>query len=230
MLTLLIALAQTPCPPDAMRLMAEASSRAEELDLPGAADRMRIAASSGCAGAQVAALYLRGLVDAREAFKLGAPPESLAPVREAITSLQAISKNRPGQAEIARLLLQAATAGAQSERAEMALYLDAAIAMETLQRAAGQPGAPVIGSLEVAGDLWLQLFGYADARRYYLQAAQQGDRTLRVVAGLARTAARLGEGASACAEYRILLERWGTRAEKPPEIADARAYVSQCSR
>ena len=225
MLALLIALAQAPCPADAMTLVLEASIRAEEFDLPGAADRMQMAASGGCATARIPALYLRGLVDAREAFRQGAPPESLTPVREAIASLEAIAGGRPGSAQIARLLLQAAAAGAQSERDEMSLYLDAAVQMDTLQRAAGQPGAPVVSSLEVAGDLWLQLFRYADARRYYVQAAGPGPPTVRVRAGLARTAVRLGESATACAEYRALLDRWGTREADPPEIADARAYV-----
>lgn len=226
---LAIVSAQSQCPAEAMTLMQQASIRAEEFDLPGAAEGMRTAASNGCASAQVAALYLRGLADAREAFRLGAPPESLAPVREAIASLQALAGDRPGSAAIARLLLQAAAAGAQSERDEMSLYLDAAIQMETLQRAAAQPGAPVISALEVAGDLWLQVYRYADARRYYMQASAQGDRTLRVAAGMARTAARLGVTGAACAEYRTLLERWGTRAAEPPEIADARTYVSQCA-
>ena len=227
MLALLIALAQTPCPPDATKLMAEASVRAEAFDLSGAANRMRMAASLGCAGAEIAALYLRGLVDAREAFRQGAPPESLAPVRTAIASLQSITQGRPGSAEIARLLLQAAAAAAQSERDEMALYLDAASQMETRQRAAGQPGAPVLGSLEVAGDLWLQVYRYADARRSYMQASDEGRATLGVLAGLARTAARLGLRQAACAEYRTLLDRWGLREAEPQEIADARTYLRQ---
>ena len=226
-LALALGLAQAPCPPDETRLMAEASVRAEEFDLPGAADRMRLAASRGCAAAEIAALYLRGLVDARDIFRQGAPPASLAPVREAIASFQTIAQGRPGSAEIARLLLQAAAAGAQSERDEMALYLDAATVMETLQRAAGQPGPPVLSTVEVAGGLWLQVYRYADARRYYMQAVEQNRVTPPVLAGLARTAARLGIEAVACAEYRTLLDRWGTREAEPPEIADARTYLRQ---
>jgi tetratricopeptide (TPR) repeat protein len=172
------------------------------------------------------------LADARDAFRQGAPPDSLAPVRAAIAALQAIGRGQPGSAEISRLLLQAAAAGAQSERDEMMLYLDAAIQMDTLQRAAGQPGAPVFSSLEVAGDLWLQVYRYADARRYYMQAFERGPETLRVLAGLARTAARLGDSQAACTEYLTLLEKWAGRDAEPPEITDARMYVSQpvCAR
>lgn len=147
-------------------------------------------------------------------------------MRAAIASLQAISQDRPGSPEIARLLLHAAAAAAQSERAEMTLCLDAASRMESLQRDAGQPGAPVLGSDEVAGHLWLQLYQYADARRTYRRAVDHRSDTLQVLAGLARTAAHLGQG-TACAEYRALLDRWGAREPEPPEIADARAYVGQ---
>lgn len=217
-----LASAQAPCP-----VMAEASVLAQEFDLPAAAHRLRDAAGRGCTDADVASLYVRGLVDAREAFGQGAPQESLAPVHEAIAALARLARNRPGPAEIARLILQAAAAAAQSERDEMSLYLDAVARMEALQRAAGQRGAPVLGSLEVAGDLWLQVHRYAEARRAYTAAAEHGGTTLRILAGLARTAARLSARDEACGEYRMLIDRWGTRLAEPPEIADARAYLRQ---
>ena len=88
------------------------------------------AAAAGCAEADVAALYLRGLVDARAAFLQGGTPASLTPVREAIEALGRLADNQPGPAEIARLMLQAAAAAAQSERGEMALYLEHATQME----------------------------------------------------------------------------------------------------
>ena len=83
----------------------------------------------------------------------------------------------------------------------------------------------------MAGALWLQLYGYADARRMFMRAAADGSKTLGVLAGLGRTAARLGVEEAACAEYRTLLERWGRRETEPPEIAEARAYLerSACS-
>jgi hypothetical protein len=225
-----LALGQAPCPPGAVALMAEATSRAGEFDVAGGAERMERAAAGGCERAHVASLYLRGLLATRDAFRQGAPPETLASVRDAIAELERISGRQPGQPEISRLILQAAAAGAQSERDEMALYLEHAIQMEALQRAAGQPGAPVLGALEVAGDLWLQVFRYEDARRMYQRAMAGGDATMRALAGLARTAARLKIEAAACEEYRTLLDRWGTRDGEPPEIAEARTYVGQCER
>jgi hypothetical protein len=141
--------------------------------------------------ADVEALYARGLADARAAFEKGAPPESLAPVREAIAALLEVSEERPGPAEIARLTLQAAAAGAQSERDEMAVYLDAATRMEILQREAGQPGAPGVSALEVAGDLWLQVFRYDEAITAYERAARYLGMTPRIRDGLDRARARL---------------------------------------
>lgn len=141
---------------------------------------------------ETAALYEQGLRDARAAFAKGGSPESLAPVRAAIAALDTIAQGRPGPADIARLTLQAAAAAAQSERDEMTAYIEEAVRREIVQREAGQPGAPGVSSLEVAGDLWLQLFGYEEARKAYLRAAEYLGMTPRVREGLDRIAARSG--------------------------------------
>lgn len=231
-LTLIMALATgtASCSADAVLLMADGSARVDAFDTAGGTDRMRRAADAGCREAEIAFLFLRGLADAREAFRHGGSTEALVPVRKAIAALHSMSRGQPGTAEIARLLLEAAAAASQSESDEMTLYLDAARRME-LQGPAGTAGTLMLGSLAVAGDLWLQIYRYADARRAYLQALEEGRDTMRVRAGLARTAVRLGLAASACTNYRALLERWATRAPEPREIADARAYLgSSCAR
>ncbi len=225
----LLSSTQVPCPPDAMRLLREGLVRADEFDLPGAADRFRAAAKQGCAQAEITALYLQGLVDARDAFRQGGTPSSLAPVQQAMASLDALAKQRPGAAEIARLTLHAAAAAAQTERAELRLYLESAMTMESVQRAAGETGAPVVTAAEAAGDLWLQVHQYDDARRAYAAAEAQVGLTRRVAAGLARVAARLNDRASACANYGRLLARWPAGQAEPPEIAEARNYLAQPS-
>lgn len=199
----------------------------DAFDLRGAAERLREAASRGCADAEIASLYVRGLVDAREAFRQGAAPAWLAPVRNAIAALEKMAQARPGPAEIARLTLHAAAAAAQSERDEMALYLEHATTMELVQRAAGKPGAPLVSAFEAAGDLQLQVHRYAEARRAYRQAADHVGMTPRVLAGLARVAARLNETADACLGYRRLIEGWGARTASPAEISEARTYLRQ---
>lgn len=214
---------------DAASLMTEASVRATEFDLAGAVELLKAAASRGDVSAQVGVHYIRGLLEAREAFRDGGPGEKLAPIRQAIASLEAIAKGRPGSAEIARLTLHAAAAASQSERDEMSLYLETALEMESLQRMAGSPGAPLVTVAEVAGDLWLQVHRYEDARRAYTEAADRGGFTLRILSGLARTARRLNDLPAACGSYRRLLEAWGGRPGLPVEIAEARAYLGGCA-
>ncbi len=188
-LVLLVALAQTPCSQDARKLLSVAAERAQQPDLMPAIEALQEAAAQGCRDGEIGALYLRGLADARAAFSQGAPPASLIPVRAAIEMLSHIAQGAPGPAEIARLMLQAAAAGAQSERDEMSLYLAHAEAMDTLLRAAGDSAAPVLTVAEVSGELWLQVHRYDDAEAAFMRAASQVGRTPRVVAGLARIAA-----------------------------------------
>ena len=220
-----LAVQQALCPQEATRLVADASVLAAELDLRAAAEQLYAAVGQGCSGAGIAALYVGGLVDSREAFRQGGPPESLVPVRQAIASLEAIAQGGPGPAEIARQLLQAAAAAAQSERDEMRLYLESAMRLETIQRAAGQPGAPLVAAAETAGDLWLQVHRYEEARQSYAHAAEQVGRTPRVLAGLARAAARLNDAPAACSAFHSLVEEWGGRPAEPQEIGEARAYL-----
>jgi hypothetical protein len=214
---------------DVPSLVTEASVRADEFDLAGAFALLTAAASRGDVAAQVAALYIGGLLDAREAFLEGGPATAVAGIHDAIMSLQAIATGRPGSAEIARLTLHAAAAASQSERDEMSLYLETALEMESLQRMARLPGAPLVSAAEVAGDLWLQVHRYEEARRAYTEAAARVGSTLRILSGLARTARRLDDTPAACASYRRLLDAWGGRPGLPVEIAEARAYVGGCA-
>lgn len=234
---------QTPSPGDrGARPWDAAAVRAAEFDLAGAVELLEEASARGDRDARVAALYLRGVLQAGEAYRDGGAVEALAPVRDAIASLEAIAQGRPGPAEIARLTLHAAAAAAQSERDEMTLYLAGALQMESIQRMAGLPGAPLVSAAEIAGDLWLQVHRYADAHRAYLEAAARVGSTLRVLSGLARAARRLDDAAGACAGYRRLLDAWSGRpgrsagagdaregARVPVEIADARAYAGACA-
>lgn len=142
-------------------------------------------------------LYLRGLLSARDAYGLGGSPESLAVVRSAIATLEA-RPARSRQVDIVINVLRAAAAAAQSERDEMALFLTQAIQLETIQLAAREPGAPLISAHEVAGDLWLRVFRYEDARQAYLKALSQVGPTPRVLLGIARAEVRLKNGPNAC--------------------------------
>jgi hypothetical protein len=232
LVTFLAWLQQASCTPAALDLLKTAEQRARLFDLPAAVDRAAAAGREGCTDALVESWYLRGLVAAREAYRDGGSPESLAPVREAIAALEQIAGGAPGPAEIARVTLLAASAAAQSEREEMAVFLDFALRMESLQFAAGQPGAPGVAAHEAAGDFWLQVDRYEDARRAYEEAAGLTGATPRVLLGLARAAVRLELPADACAQYRALAAILTAERADGAEADEARRYLESraCSR
>jgi hypothetical protein len=59
------------------------------------------------------------------------------------------------------------------------------------------------------------------------RAADVMGRTPRVVAGLSRTATRLGAANVPCQEIRTVLTFWGDCAGAPPAVAEARAHLRQ---
>jgi hypothetical protein len=132
-----------------------------------------------------------------------------------------------GETQIVRFVLQAAIAASQSEREEVALLIEHAIDLEAQRRSAGLSGAPAVAAVEVAGDLWLQVHRYEDARRAYMRAAQRVGRTPRVVLGLARTAVRLSDQAAACTEYQALVAGWRSAGQPPREIVEAQTFLSE---
>ena len=217
-----LALGQSPCG-SSTALIAAATERAALLDLRGA--RTRLAGDlSACAETTVSYWYLHGLIAAREAYRYGGSPESLEPVKVAIAQL-ASRTTETRAAEIARIVLMAASAAAQSEREEMGLLLEHALDLERQQRAAGLPGAPVITAHEISGDLWLQVHRFEDARRAYLTASEQIGPTARVTLGLARTAFRLGDLPDSCRHYRAFVTGWSQSAGEPPELAEADTFL-----
>ncbi len=204
--------------------MRSAEQAARRLELRVAAERATAAAGSGCVEAVTAAWYLGGLLAAREAYRDGGSAESLAPVRAAIAALEQIGGGIAGPAEIGRVTLLAAAAAAQSERDEMAVFLDFALRMEALQLAAGQPGAPGVAAHEVAGDLWLQVHRYADAARAYEEASRRIGDTPRVWLGRARAAARLELSAASCGYYGAFIAAFRSDRPGADEIVEAERF------
>jgi predicted PP-loop superfamily ATPase len=86
----------------------------------------------------------------------------------------------------------------------------------------------VITAHEAAGDLWLQVYRYDEARRAYTRAVERLGRTRRTTLGLARVAVRLSDEASACEHYRALVAGWGG-GDASAEIVEARAFVARSS-
>jgi hypothetical protein len=215
------------CGSNGKALVATAEARANAFDLSGAADAFASAAGAGCTEARLPALYLRGLMAAREAYRFGGSAESIAPVERALAEMNAEPLRSAGETPIVRFVLQAAIAASQSEREEVALLIEHAIDLERQRRAVGLSGAPVVAAVEVAGDLWLQVHRYDDARRAYMRAAERAGRTPHVVLGLARSAVRLSDWTAACAEYKALAASWRSPGQPPREIVEARTFLSE---
>ncbi|HEY1302148.1 MAG TPA: hypothetical protein VGF24_01280 [Vicinamibacterales bacterium] len=210
-------------------LLSSAQAHAEAFDLSQAAADFDAAAMAGCTDAEVSALYLRGWIASRDAYRFGGSPESLAPVQSMLERMDGEPWRSRGDVEVARFVLRAAIAAAQSERDEMSLLIEHAVDLESRRRSASLPGAPIITAHEAAGDLWLQVHRYDDARRAYLRAAERIGRTRRVILGLARTAVRVSDSATACDEYAALAASWRSGGVEPSEIAEARTFLRQPS-
>jgi hypothetical protein len=209
-----------------MAIVSKAAARADAFDLPGALEVVRTAGD--CDEAAGAAEYLEGLLGAAEAVKQGGTVDSLRDVRSAVNALSRRSETSGRRWEAASLAMRAVAAASQYERGEMTVFLAEALRVEELLAAARLPGAPFISAHELAGGLWMQLHGYAEARAAYVGAAAVVGRTGRVRLGLARAAVGLKDVTGACVEYRSLIEWWeeGRRVGTPPEIAEARTYIA----
>ena len=181
-----------PCPPAGRILRCRcgasccgSAAAGETFDLSGAADAYAAAAKVGCADAEKAAIYIRGLVAARVADAQFGSAASLQPVRQAIAALQPAAAADP-VARIMQAVLRAALPAAQHERAEMALLIDEMLRRELLQLEARQPAVPVLSAHEAAGYFWLQLHIYDEAARAFDVAAQRVGSTPAVLLGAAQ--------------------------------------------
>jgi len=213
------------CPEAATAALRQSVVLARSFDLPGAAERLEQPALRGCVQVRMAALYLRALQRARDAYRTGGDAGSLQPVTLAIATLEQQAATGDQHAELARVILMAAAAAAQSERGDMALLLDHAMALERRMVRAGDGGAPGVTAHEAAGDLWLQVHRFEAAVAAYVAAAELFGNTPRITLGLARTAVQMKQREPACRAYRTLVIDW-TGSSSVAEIVEARAFVA----
>ena len=223
---LIVGLAQAAaCPDEGGVALRQAVALARGFDLPAAAERLEQPPLRGCAQVRVAALYLRALQSAREAYRTGGDAASLQPVTLAIATLEQLAATGDRHAELARVILMAAAAAAQSERSDMALLLDHALALEQRMVRDGNGGAAGVTAHEAAGDLWLQVHRFDAAVAAYVAAAELFGNTPRITLGLARTAVQMKQREPACRAYRMLVTDW-TGASSGAEIVEARAFIA----
>lgn len=216
----------TLCSGDAAPHVAEAWRRGQAFDIAGAAAAYAAAVNAGCAAARAPLIYVRGLLAARAAGAQFGAAASLQPVKQAITDLQPFAASDP-VARAMQAVLRAGMPAAQRERAEMTLFIDEMLRMESLQLEAKQPPLPVLSAHEMAGQYWLQLRLYDEARRAFDVAAERIGQTPHVLIGAARATAGGRNLPAACEQYRLLLAWWGGRVGAPPEITEARGFVKQ---
>ena len=122
-------------------------------------------------------------------------------------------------------MLQAAVAAAQSERESLSLFIEQAMQLEATRLSARLAGAPIITAHEAAGELWLQVHRYEDARRAYHASPERSwrdtARSRSVWRGRRCDSKTLPE---ACQQYQYARRRRGTgTGPEPPEIVEARA-------
>lgn len=226
LIVLAVLLAQdVPCRDAGAPDLALAAERGEAFDLAGAAAAAFTAAGFGCVEAEIAGHYLRGLLAAREAYRQFASAASLAPVMIEVSAIQARASEEPTLAALAVAVLRAAVAAAQRERDELALRLDHAIRLESVQLEASARGLPIVTAHEVAGDLWLEIHAYDEARQAYQRAANRVGPTPRVTLGLARVATGRNETDVACGLYRDFVAQWASSTEGAAELSEARSYL-----
>jgi hypothetical protein len=209
------------CDPAALKT---AALRAESFDLAGALTAAR--AAGDCDEASGTVELLEGLLAAPAAVSTGGTTDSLRDLRSAANALSRRAEGGDRRWEVASMMMRAVAAASQYERGEMAIYIAEATRVEAVLQAANMPRVPLISAHELAGDLWLQVHRFEDARSAYQRAGQAVGRTGRVRLGLARAAVRLIDRQSACLEYRSFMDWWGARGETSQEVIEARTFLA----
>lgn len=156
-------------------------------------------AADSCGLVRVAALALRGWLEARGLAPIGGPVDQQGPVRRTLDELRAIAGDGAWalDVEYAETCIRAALAAAQDERPEMELLLtharDLSERLLLRDRRAAWPRPFNI----VVGELWFEVDRYGDAVTAY-ERAVRADASPVAVIGLARALARLGRLEEAC--------------------------------
>jgi tetratricopeptide (TPR) repeat protein len=146
---------------------------------------------------EIQRIAMEGWTAARALAPKGGAVELLGPVN---LRLRALDKYPHTSARYAETAIRAAVSAAQEERDELRLFLDHA---RDLSRQMAVAGAPALWPLpidELAGELWLEVDFFKEAREAY-ESAIKIKPTPNAWIGLARASDRLGDTAAACRAY-----------------------------
>ncbi len=138
-------------------------------------------------------LLVRGVAAARSSWATQ-DAALLARARDALRQLEVLAAQAGplSEEERARLLVQGAMAGAQYERDEMQLLLDAAHDLEVRLLAGDERRGPVVIAWELQADLLRMTDRYAAASERYRDVLRERPRRVQSRIGLAEAYRRLG--------------------------------------
>ncbi|MGE3491824.1 MAG: hypothetical protein AB7N29_17590 [Vicinamibacterales bacterium] len=140
---------------------------------------------------------MEGWLAARALAPRGGALELLGPVNVRLKELDSL----PGQAaRYADVAIRAAVSAAQDERDELDVFLAHARDLSDTMALTGSPAQWPLPIDELAGELWLEVDRYTEARDAYRRAVSLKP-TANALIGLARASDRLGDVAAACAAY-----------------------------
>jgi len=199
-----------------------ALSRAAELigrgDDPLASEPalQRAGSVEGCDAIILARTSLLSWNEARALARIGGDPAQLGPVKTRLEELRRLASGSLAlEAEYASVAVQAAVAAAQDERGELELLLtharDLAERLALRERPARWPRPFNL----LAGELWLEVDRYEDARQAFERAMRSGSSHALAQVGLAESLLGLGQRDDACRLIRQVRDAAGD--------ADARA-------
>ena len=146
---------------------------------------------------EVQQLAMAGWRAARELAPKGGAVELLGPVNDRLKALDKIDATAARYAEIA---IRAAVAAAQEEREEMAVLIDHARGLSLQMELLGAPAQWPLPIDELAGELWLEVDRFEEARDAYDRATRTAP-TPNAWIGLARSSDKLGDTITACRAY-----------------------------
>jgi tetratricopeptide (TPR) repeat protein len=142
-------------------------------------------------------IAMEGWAAARALAPKGGAIEFLGPVNLRLKALDAIPETSARYAEIA---IRAAVSAAQEERDELGLLLAHARDLSNQMQLVGTPAQWPLPIDELAGELWLEVDRFTEAREAYERATKSYP-TPNAWIGLARVSDRLGDVVTACRAY-----------------------------
>jgi tetratricopeptide (TPR) repeat protein len=155
-----------------------------------------------CQALKMSRAALGGWEAARRAAAGGGAPDLLVPASRSLDALEELRRGDGAlDAEYAQTAVRAAMAAAQDERPEMALLLTHARDLSERLALRGRRAVWPRSFNVLAGELWLEVDRYEDARAAFERAAAAQSSPLALV-GLARSLARLGDHDLACETFR----------------------------